>query len=259
MKQNIHQTAIISDTAQIGDNVTIGAFTIIEDNVIIGDNTEIRSHCVIGAGTTIGQGNTIYASAVIGTEPQDVKYAGEKANVIIGDNNTIREFVTINNGTSASGKTVVGNKNLFLAYSHIAHDCVIGNNIIMSNLVQLGGHVHVEDWVVFGAYSKVHQFGRVGCHSMIPAAATITKDVPPYALIDRTPAFHSINRVGLGRRGFDPGLVREISNFYQVVFHSGLNNADGIKKYIAERDGVVLPEIQHCIDFIVDSERGVLR
>ncbi len=259
MELNIHQTAIISNTAKFGKNVSIGAFTIIEDDVTIGDNTEIRSHCVIGAGTTIGSGNTIYASTIIGTEPQDAKYAGEKANVIIGDNNTIREFVTINNGTTASGKTVVGNKNLILAYSHVAHDCILGDDIIMSNLVQLGGHVQVEDWVVFGAYSKVHQFGKVGCHSMIPAAATITKDVPPYALLDRTPAFHSINRIGLGRRGFSSDVLREISNFYQAVFHSGLNNADGIKKYMSDRNGVVLPEIQHCIDFIVASERGVLR
>lgn len=259
MSVNIHQTAIVSKTAELGDNTSVGAFTIIEDGVIIGENTEIRSHCVIGAGTKIGKNNVIYSSAVIGTEPQDVKYDGEVANVIIGENNLIREFVTINNGTSASGRTLVGNNNFLLSYCHIAHDCTIGNHIIMSNLTQLGGHVEVEDWVVFGAFSKVHQFSKVGGHAMIAADATIVKDVPPYAMIDRASAYHGVNRIGLTRRGFTSELVREISYFYQTVFNSALNNADGIKKYVGEKEGRVLSEIQHCIDFILNSERGVIR
>ncbi len=259
MGKNIHSTAIVAKSAELGDNVSVGAYTIVEDGVAIGENTEIRSHCIIGADTIIGKNNVIYASTVIGTEPQDLKYMGEKASVIIGDNNLIREFVTINNGTAANGKTVVGNNNAFLAYSHVAHDCVVGNHIIMSNLTQLGGHVEVEDWVVFGAFSKVHQFGKVGCHSMIAADATVTKDIAPYAMIDRAPAYHGVNRIGLARRGFKSDLVREISYFYQVVFNSALNNADGVKKYVSEKGDMVLPEIQHCIDFILNSERGVIR
>ncbi len=259
MGKSIHKTAIVADTAQLGENVSIGAYTIIEDNVVIGNNTEIRSHCIIGENAKIGENNTIYASVIIGTEPQDAKYKGEIAPVTVGDNNIIREFVTINNGTEARGETILGNNNMLLAYSHIAHDCIVGNNIVMSNLVHLGGHVEVEDWVVFGGYSKVHQFVKIGCHSMISADATIVKDAPPYVLLDRKPAVRGLNRIGLSRRNFPADVIKEISEFYKCVFHSGLNNAAGIKKYISDRDNNILDEVQHCIDFIINSERGVIR
>ena len=256
---NIHSTAIISKTAKLGENVTIGAYSIVEDNVIIGDNCEIKNYCLIGARTTIGKNNKIYNSAIIGTDPQDIKYKGELTQTTIGDNNTIREFVTINNGTGENGKTIVGNNNLLLSYCHIAHDNNLGNNIIVSNVVQLAGHVVVEDNVVFGGCAAVHQFCSVGKFSMIAAGTIITQDVSPFSLIDRVPAFHSINRIGLTRNGFSEELRKEINNFYQLVFKSGYNNSAGIKKYLEINFNNIKPEIQYIIDFINKSERGVIR
>jgi len=259
MTTEIHKTAIVSPKAQLGENIKIGAFTIIEDDVQIGDNTEIQNHCIIASGTTIGKNNRIFSSAIIGTDSQDLKYKGEKTFLTVGDRNIIREFVTINRGTGENGLTAVGNDNAFLAYTHIAHDCKVGNNIIMSNIVQLAGHVELEDYVVLGGLAAVHQFCKIGCHSMIAANAIIVKDAPPFSMISREPSFSGTNRVGLARRGFSSETIRAISNFYVTVFKSGLNNSDGIKKFISENEGNILPEIQHCIDFIQSSERGVLR
>ena len=260
MEQNIHSTALVSKSANLGKNVKIGPYTIIEDNVVIGDNTEIRSHCVIGKDAIIGENNTIYSSVIIGTDPQDKKYNGEKTHVKVGNNNIIREFCTINKGTAAHGETYLGNDNMLLAYSHIAHDCIVGNNIIMSNATQLGGHVEVEDWVVFGAFTKVHQFCKIGCHVMTAADVIITKDVPPYILSDRKPAFHGLNIVGLKRRGFEKQTLLYLNEFYKYLILSGYNNSDGIKKYIEDKgENNIIDEIKHCIDFVKNSERGIIR
>ena len=259
MSTIIHNTAIVSPKAQLGENVKIGAFTIVEDDVIIGDATEIQNHCMIANGATIGKENKIFPSVILGTAPQDLKFKGEVTRLTVGDRNLIREFVTMNRGSGENGLTTVGNDNTFLAYTHVAHDCKLGNNIIMSNIVQLAGHTTVEDYVVFGGLAAVHQFCKIGCHSMIAANAIITKDIVPYSMIDREPAFHGINKIGLSRRGFSADTIRAINDFYVVVFKSGLNNTDGIKKYIAENEGKILPEIQHCINFIQSSERGVTR
>lgn len=256
---NIHPTAIIHSTAQLGENVSIGAYSIIEDNVVINDNTYIKNHCLIGARTIIGANNKIHNAVIIGTDPQDVKYKDEPTNTIIGDNNTIREFVTINNGTGENGKTIVENNNLLLSYCHIAHDNKIGNNIIISNAVQLAGHVIVENNVVFGGCAAVHQFCCIGNYSMIAANAIITKDVVPYSLIDRNPAFHSINKIGLQRNNFSEETRNEIATFYKIVFQSGYNNTAGIKKYLEINNNNIIPEIQYAIDFINKSQRGVIR
>ena len=255
----IHPTAIIDPSAKLGENVSIGAYSIIENNVSIGDNTDIKNYCLIGAGTTIGQNNKIHNAAILGTVPQDLKYKGELTNTIIGDNNTIREYVTINNGTGENGKTIVGNNNVLLSYVHIAHDNILHNNIIISNIVQLAGHVVVEDNVVFGGCAAVHQFCSIGKFSMIAASATVTQDVAPFSLIDRTPVFHTINRIGLARNGFSEDVRKEISNFYTLIFKSGYNNSTGIKKYLADKENKIIPEIQYIIDFINKSERGVIR
>ena len=255
---NIHPTAIISPSAELGENVKIGAYSIIEDDVIIGDNTEIMNYSLIGTRAIIGKNNKIFNSAIIGTVAQDMKYKDEPTRTIIGDDNVIREFVTMNNGTG-NGNTVVGNNNLLLSYCHIAHDNLLGNNIIISNTVQLGGHVVVGDNVVFGGCAAVHQFCNIGNFSMIAANSTITQDVSPYSLIDRTPSFSSINRVGLARNGFSEELRKEISSFYKLIFKSGFNNSMGIQKYIEINKNVILPEIQYIIDFINNSKRGVIR
>lgn len=259
MGTTIHNTAIVSPKAQLGENVKIGAYTIIEDDVIIGDNTEIQYHCLIANGATIGKENRIFSSVILGTAPQDLKYRGEATYLSVGDRNLIREFVTMNRGTGDNGLTTVGNDNTFLAYTHVAHDCKLGNNIIMSNIVQLGGHVTIEDYVVLGGLAAIHQFCKVGCHSMIAANAIVVKDAVPYSMINREPAFHGINKIGLSRRGFSTDTIRAINNFYINIFKSGLNNTDSIKKYIADNEGKILPEIQYCIDFIQSSERGVIR
>ncbi len=254
----IHKSAIVSDKAIIGKNVKIGANTIIEDDVVIGDNCEIRSNVVIANGARIGNNNLIAYGAIIATEPQDLKFEGEKTNVLIGDNNVIREYVTINRGTKATGKTVVGNNCFIMAYSHVAHDCVIGNNVIMANVTQLAGHVHLDDWVITGGVVKIHQFCKVGDHVMVGADVKLTKDVPPFVLIaSEPPKIQGINKIGLRRRGFPSELIREIDDFYKTILYSGLNVQDGIKKFL-ERDNIS-DEIKMCINFIQNSERGIYR
>ncbi len=258
MEALIHPTAIISNKAQLGANVRVGAYSIIEDDVQIGDNTEIRSSVVIGKGTVIGSDNRICASTVIGTEPQDLKYAGEPTTVQIGDRNVIREFVTINRATTATNVTIVGSDNLIMAYCHIAHDCRVGNKIIMSNTSQLAGHVSIQDWAILGAFTKVHQFCRVGEHCMVGADVKAVKDIPPFTLVGREPAkVEGINKVGLKRRGFANSVIFALDDFYKTLIHSGLNNSDAIAKVL--ESGEPCAEVRRCIDFIQASERGVYR
>lgn len=256
-----HPTAIVSPKAKIGNDVQIGPFTIIEDDVEIGDGTKIFSNVYIANGTTIGKNCVIYPGAVIGTKPQDLKFDNSPTKVIIGDNNEIREYVTIHRGTQSTRITIIGSNNLLMAYTHIAHDCRIGNNIVFANVVQLGGHVIVEDWAVIGGVAKIHQFCKIGCHTMIGGDVKLTKDVAPYTLVgENPPKVDGVNKIGLRRRGFQNELIEEIVKFYRIVFHSGLNNTDGIKRYLELKDGDTLPhEIQHCIDFIRNSQRGVYR
>lgn len=257
----IHPTAIVSPKAQIGENVKIGAFTIIEDDVSIGKNTEIFSSVYIANGAEIGNNCIIFPGVVIATKPQDLKFKNAPTKVIIGDNNVIREYVTIHRGTQATGVTTIGNNNLLMAYTHIAHDCCVGDNNVFANVVQLGGHVHVEDWVVIGGVVKVHQFCNIGAHAMIGGDVKITKDVAPFTLVgENPPKVDGINKIGLRRRGFSQELIKEIEEFYKLVFHSGLNNTDGIQKYLELRSNSnIPPEIIHCIEFIQNSQRGVYR
>lgn len=253
-----HNTAIVSSKAQIGKNVTIGPFTIIEDDVEIGDNTEIRSSVVIANGSRIGNNCVIFPSAVIGTEPQDLKFDGRKTLAIIGDRTIIREFVTIHRGTHATGMTTVGSDCLIMAYCHIAHDCHVGDNVIMSNVAQIAGHVTIEEWAILGAFAKVHQFCSIGCHSMIGGDVKVVKDVAPYTLIGREPPkVEGINKIGLRRRGFSDTKIKEIESFYNFILNSGLNNRDGISKYVENNS--ISPEIKHCIEFIELSSRGIYR
>ena len=258
IKSYYHPTAIISKHAKIGENVKIGPYSIIEDDVVVGNNTEIRSNVVIADGARIGNEVKIFNGAVIGTEPQDVKYKGEKSVAIIGDRTVIREFATINRATAATGETIVGSDCLLMIYSHVAHDCHLGNNIIMSNSVQLAGHVTIEDWVTIGGVAKVHQFSFIGCHSMVGADLKVVKDIAPYTLVSRDPGkVEGINKIGLKRRGFSNETIREIEEFYELILHSGLNISEGIKKYTESHE--LIPEVLHCIDFIQKSTRGIYR
>jgi UDP-N-acetylglucosamine acyltransferase len=256
---NIHPTAIVSDKAQIGENSEIGPFTIIEDDVIIGDNTQIHAHVFIGRDTTIGDNSKIFQGAVIGHNPQDIKFdTSIRTKTIVGNNTTIREYVTIHRGTDATGVTSVGDNCLIMAYAHIAHDCHLGNNVIMANATQLGGHVTADDWAIFGGGTLVHQFTAIGCHTMLQGGVRFGKDAPPYTIVGRDPAkIEGLNKIGLRRRGFSNETIRDIEEFYRIILYSGYNVSDGLKKYLEVHPQPVT-EVQNCIDFIKKSQRGIL-
>lgn len=254
----IHPTAIVSPKAQLGTNVKIDAFTIINDDVKIGDNTTIGSSSYIDNGVTIGSDCKIFHHVVLGTAPQDLKYNNEKTFVEIGNNNTIREFAAINRATTSTYKTIVGDNNLIMEYCHVAHDCRVGSNVIMSNAATLAGHVHIGDWVIMGGFVKVHQFCIIGKHAFVGADTLATKDVVPYAIVSGArPKYEGINFVGLRRRGFTADTIAEISGFYKHIFYSGLNNSDAIIKYL--EDKTPTPIIQEIIEFIQNSPRGIYR
>ena len=248
----------IHPEAKLHPSVQVGAFSCIYDDVEIGEGTIIDNKKFIYGGTRIGKNCHIYAGAVIGGDPQDLKYKGEKTYAIIGDNTTIREFVTIHRGTASKGKTVVGNNCLIMAYCHVAHDCYLNNNIIMSNCTQLAGEVVVEDWAIIGGGSLVHQFSHIGAHVMIQGGSKINKDVPPYIIAAREPiSYCGINSVGLNRRGFTSEQIKAIQDTYRVLFLSGLNMTQAMEKIMetlpdsAERDMIV--------EFVKNSPRGVVK
>lgn len=257
-----HPTAIISPQAKLGSNVRVGAFSIIEAGAEVGDGTEIHSSVVITGFARIGKECVIHTGAVIGGDPQDLKFSGEESLAVIGHRTTIREYVTINRGTAASGVTRVGDNCLIMAYCHAAHDCIIGNNVVIANATQLGGHVTIEDYATLGGVIKVHQFCSVGRHAMVGADTKIVKDIAPYLLVDGNPAsVQGLNKIGLKRRGFPTEVIHELEEFYTMILHSGYNVSDGIKHFLERQTihGGVLPETQLCIDFIRASKRGIAR
>ncbi|MCS6999355.1 MAG: acyl-ACP--UDP-N-acetylglucosamine O-acyltransferase [Bacteroidota bacterium] len=258
MSTSIHPTAIVSPSAHIGENVSVGAYAIVEEDVEIGDGTTIYPHACILSGSRIGKQCTIFPCAIIGAQPQDLKYSGAPTLVVVGDRTTIREFVTLNRA-SHTDATRIGSDCLIMAYVHVAHDCMIGDHVVIANAVQLGGHVEIGEWAVLGGMAKVHQFCRIGKHAMVAADAMITKDVPPYALIGRDPVkVEGINRIGLQRRGFSPADIATLETFYSIAFFSGLNMSDGIAEYrrrYPSPNGIVVD----IIEFVERSERGVYR
>ncbi|ACL70504.1 acyl-(acyl-carrier-protein)--UDP-N-acetylglucosamine O-acyltransferase [Halothermothrix orenii H 168] len=255
----IHETAIVHPGAKIGKNVEIGPYSIIGENVEIGEGTKIGPHVVVEGWTTIGKNNQIFHGASIGLEPQDMKFKGEKSYLFIGDNNIIRENVTIHRGTEeGGGETRIGNNNLIMAYCHVAHDCQLGNHIIMSNATNLAGHVIIEDYVVMSGLTGVHQFVRVGKMAMVGAHSKVVKDVPPYILVDGHPArVNGINVVGLRRNGVDPDLRQEIKRAYKILYRSNLNTSQAIEKMDQELDAS--EEIEHFLRFLRNAQRGICR
>ncbi len=255
----IHPTAIISDSANIADGVEIGAYSIIGDNVSVGTGTKIDSHVVINGPTTIGRDNHIYQFASIGDDPQDKKYRGEPTTLSIGDRNTIREFCTISRGTvDDDGETSIGSDNWIMAYVHIAHDCRIGNQTIMANNATLAGHVHVGDWAIFGGFTGVHQFCKIGAHAFLGMFSIISRDVPAYTMIAGQPAApKGINSEGLKRRGFDPEQIRNIKNAYRTVYRQGKKLSEAIDEIAAIVDEQ--PELAVFLDSLRSSDRGVIR
>ncbi len=254
----ISKLACIHPEAIIGENVQIGPFVTIDKDVIIGDNCVIDSNATICRFTQLGKNCHVFPSAVIGAIPQDLKFKGEETWAVIGDNCVLREFVTIHRGTASRGKTIVGNNNLIMAYCHIAHDCILHDNIIMSNVTQLAGEVEVDDFAIIGGGTLVHQFSHIGPHCMIQGGSKINKDIPPYAIVAREPiAFCGINSVGLNRRGFTPEQIHTIQEVYRIVYNSGLITSQAL-----ERIENTLPqslERDTILQFIQNSTRGIVR
>ncbi|MBQ9296644.1 MAG: acyl-ACP--UDP-N-acetylglucosamine O-acyltransferase [Paludibacteraceae bacterium] len=254
----ISPLASIDPNAKIGANVQIGPFVTIEGDVEIGDNCIIDASATICRFTKLGKNCHVFPSAVIGAVPQDLKFHGEQTWAIIGDNNVLREFVTVHRGTASKGQTLIGNNNLIMAYCHVAHDCILHNNIIMSNATQLAGEVEVDDFAIIGGGTLVHQFSRIGGHCMVQGGSRINKDVPPYAIVAREPiAFCGINSVGLNRRGFTPDQIHTIQEVYRIIYNSGLNTTQALENI--ENNLPDTPERNAIVDFVRRSAKGIVR
>jgi len=257
----IHPTAVIDPSARIGDGVSIGAFSFIGAGVEIGDGTQVGPHCSLHGPTRIGRDNRILGHAAIGGEPQDKKFAGEHAALEIGDRNLIREFVTLNRGTGdGGGLTRIGSDNWFLAYSHVAHDCVVGNHCVFSNNATLAGHVTVGDHVILSGFAGVHQFCRIGAHAFIGMGAFVNGDVPPFLMVaqDKYARPRGINAEGLKRRGFDTARIAAIRRAYRALYmgDARLDEARGELEEIAAAGSA---DVRAMLDFIESGERPLLR
>ncbi len=256
---NIHPTAIIASDAQLAESVEVGPYSIIGNDVKIGENTIIGPHTIIDNYTHIGEGCHIFQFCSIGAPPQDLKFGGEKTRVVIGNFNTVREFVTIHRATSADiGVTIIGDHNLLMAYCHVAHNCKLGDRIVMANAATLAGHVHVEDYAIIGGLTGIHQFSSIGAHCIIGGASAVSKDVPPYTMASGNHAkLFGLNLVGLKRRNFSDKTINAIKDAYRIIFRSHLLLKDALKR--AQEEVENYPEVNHFIKFIQDSERGVCR
>jgi UDP-N-acetylglucosamine acyltransferase len=255
----IDPRAIVASDAVIGDGVAIGPFTVIGPGVQIGAGTLIGPHAVINGPTTIGRDNKVFQFASIGDAPQDRKYAGEPTRLEIGERNVFREFCSINRGT-ASGRAVtkIADDCLFMAYSHVAHDCIVGSHCIMANCTALAGHVELGDWVILSGYAGVHQFCKIDAHAFLANNAAVTRDVPPYLLVAGSPAEpKGINSEGLKRRGFDAGQIANIKSAYRLFYRSGLRQAEAAEQL--RTLAAAQPELQAFVEFLATSERSIIR
>lgn len=255
----IHSSAVIEAGARIGNNVRIGPFCYVGAGVTLGDDCILESHVVIKGPSTIGRGNHFFQFTSIGEACQDKKYKNEPTELHIGDNNIFREGCTVHRGTiQDKGVTIIGSNNLFMNYTHVAHDCVIGSNVIFANNASTAGHVHVGDWVIIGGMSGVHQFCHIGAHSFIGGGSIVVKDVPPYVMAHGSHAVpHGINSEGLKRRGFSSDAILEIKRAYKVLYRQGLTVNDAVAALADKAEQ--LPEIKVFTDFIVQSPRGIIR
>lgn len=258
-ESNIHLTAIVDPRATLGANVEVGPYAIIGANVELGDNCKVGHHASIEGPTKIGPRNEIFPYAAIGFVTQDVKYKGEPTLLEIGGGNTFREFCTVHRGTGPGEKTIIGDGNLFLAYAHVAHNCVVGNRTIFSNNATIAGHVTVGDHAVISGLSAVHQFCRIGAHSIIGGCAKIVQDVPPFLIADGNPAnLRGVNHVGLERRGFQESDIKALRRVYRLLADKTLNFSQSIEKIEASEDaGNVY--VKYLVDFLKTTDRGVVR
>lgn len=255
----IHATSVVHPNAELDEGVKIGPYSIIGSDVKIGKGTIVYSHAVIEGWTSIGQKCVVHQFASIGAPPQDIKYKGEKTEVIIGNNNIIREFVTIHRGTPhGEGKTVIGDNNFFMAYSHIAHDCKIGNSVVMANVATLAGHVKIEDYAVIGGLVAIHQFARIGAYSMVGGASAVTHDIPPYVMaVGNRARLYGLNKVGLRRQGFSNKEIDGLKTAYNLLFRSGLPLKEA--EIEVEKEVNNSKYIAYLIEFIKESKRGITK
>lgn len=257
---NVHPTAIVHPNAQIAGSVTIGPYSIIGENVELGEGTEVMAHAVIDGRTRLGKNNRVFPGASVGLAPQDLKYQGEPTRVEIGDDNTIREFVTIHRGTSeGEGVTRIGNHNLLMAYVHVAHDCQLGNYVIMANGASLAGHVEIQDHATVGAFTMIHQFCRIGAYSFLGSATLVNQDILPYSKTSapRPVEVYGANRLGLERRGLGKDDLKELEAAFRLLTRSKLNTTQALEA-IAARE-FQSPHVKALVEFIKTSERGVAK
>jgi len=255
----IDARAVVSPQAQLASDVTVGPFSVIGPQVQVGARSVIGPHVVVNGPTTIGEENRIFQFASIGDAPQDKKYRGEPTRLVIGDRNVFRESCTINRGTTHDkGVTTIGSDNLFMAFSHVAHDCTIGDNTVFANSVALGGHVEVGDWAILGGLVAVHQFTKIGAHAFLGGGAILSRDVPPYVMVAGNPAVpHGVNAEGLKRRGFSEEQIRHIREAYRIIYRSDLKLSDALAR-LTEL-ATEQPEIRALVDFIHSSTRSLAR
>ena len=254
----IHPTAVINKKARLGNKVTVGPYTVIDGDVEIGEGCVIHSHVYIADGARIGKNCHIHHGAAVATVPQDLKFSGEKTILEIGDNVVIREFCDLNRGTSHLGKSVIGSDSFLMAYTHVAHDCRVGENVILANGVQLAGHVTIEEKVTIGGLVPVHQFCVIGKHAFIGGGYRVVKDVPPYVLAAGEPlSFKGLNIVGLNRRGFEKEVIHKLQKCYRLIYRSKLNTSQAVRK--VREEIALIPEVEAVLMFIEQSERGIIK
>ena len=252
----IHPTAIVAPNAVLGERVEVGPYAYIGDNCVVGDGSVIAMRATLERNVTLASGVKIGIGSVIGGDPQDLKYKGEYTTVEIGENSVVREYATINRGTTHSMKTTVGSGSFLMSYVHLAHDCQVGNGVIIGNGTQLAGHVSIDDRAIVSGLVAVHQFARIGRHSFVGGCSRVAKDVPPYLKAVGNPVkLYGLNSVGLQRSGFDEGIVRELKRAYRLVFRSELNVSQALTRARAELQQ--LPEVMAFLRFIEESERGI--
>jgi UDP-N-acetylglucosamine acyltransferase len=257
MAASIHPTAIVETGARLGTDVTLGAYAYVGSGVVLGDGTHLHHHASVEGRTEVGRNCEVFPYACIGGKTQDLKYAGGHPGLRIGDRNVFREYVTVHCATNDGDFTRIGSDNTLLAMSHVAHDCVLGSHIVMSNGVVLAGHVIIEDRVVIGGYGGVHQFCRVGAYAMLAAMAKLVHDLPPYFIADGKPAeVRAINRVGLERSGFTPEQLDRVKQIHRLLYRDGLNRTQALEKLAAHPEAAT-PEFTHMLSFAQSSTRGL--
>ena len=252
----IHETALVDSGADLGEGVEVGPWAFIGPGVCVGDGTVVGPRVLIERDTRVGEDCQLANGAVLGTDPQDLKYKGEHSVLEIGDRTVVREFATLNRGTKASGRTVVGSDCLLMAYSHVAHDCEIGNHVVLANSVNMAGHVVIEDWAIVGGLTPIHQYVRIGAHAFVGGGSRVPQDIPPYCrAAGNPPKLYGLNSVGLERRGFSEEVRRALKEAYRIVFMGSENLSRAVDRAELEVSGI--PEVKHLLAFIRATERGV--